>query len=53
MKPLQFWLGLFIVAAAFGTFWFEVAVGVWLSLIGIGLAAGLGAIVLIGDHQRM
>jgi hypothetical protein len=52
MTPLRYWIAALVVAAFFGTFAFEIVLGAWFSVVGIGIAAGIGAMAMIGPHDK-
>jgi hypothetical protein len=52
MSPLKIWSIAFLSSAYFGIFWFEVIAGLWLAVVGIGVAAGLGALALAPHYKN-
>lgn len=52
MTPLRCWIAALIVSSWFGTLFLEIVLGAWFSVVGIGVAAGVGALAMIGPYDK-
>lgn len=52
MTPLRCWIAALVISSWFGTMFLEIVLGAWFSVVGIGIAAGVGALALTGPSDE-